>query len=268
MTKILDSNIFAELRRLHALKGEQMRLEVHDAAVDQEATMRYLRGQSAAYRAFNVEDAQLPNWVSFPPGVVSLVTVSNSKGEMLAGVRMHTRRGSWRLPVEERISHPELDRVLEQADGLAVELCGGWVARSHSKTGLSEFMFLGAVALASVRKAQVVCGCAHTAAMPLYERYGMGFDRSQLFPYPNERYQTYAGVVDLEFAAGAQHPARLAYAELMIAISQGEAYEFCPASALDWDCPRAPELDWDQVLDRRPYSSMSPGAQPAIQASA
>ena len=251
MTKILDLNIFADLRRRQAPAEGMMSLEVHDAAVDPAVTTSYLRGQNAAYRAFHVEDAQLPNWVSSPPGVVSLVTVTDSEGEMLAAVRLHTRRAPRLLPVEERVTHPRLQHLLESGTGRAVELCGGWVARSHRKTGLSEYMFLGAVALASVRRASVVCGCAHTAAMPLYERYGMSFDRSRAFAYPDERYQTYAGLVDLEFAARPEHPARVAYAELMIAIAEGRAYEFDPATAQEWCCPRAPELDWDKGVARK-----------------
>lgn len=224
-----------------------MLLVATDPVLDRSSAEAYLRGQTEAYLVHKIEEAQVKTWLDAPTGSVRLVTARDSENNLAAGIRIHVRESGFSLATETRLSHPLLNELLDIADLLTVvELAGLWVSPRHQKSGVADMMFLSAVALARSLGADVTCGCAHEKSIPICQKYGMSFDRIRAFPYPDERYRTHVGIVDLAFADRFDHPARGRYGQLCRVLStRGTSnFEFDPEEPKEWNCSFAPDLDW------------------------
>lgn len=224
-----------------------MELRFFDAHENAAESRRYLRGQERAFAAHRVESVSHEPWMDAGPGAVTLLGAYDDTGELIGGIRIHCRTVLGRVPIEDYLGDPGMNALLsEWAHASPVELGGFWVHPSWTGSGLSDFVFLGSLAASRVRGAKWACGSGHHKVLTFYRKYGIRFDPSRPYAYPDERYTTYALYVDLTWAEAPDHPARPYYRDMLAAFRAGHAYRFTPSTARTWEPPLADATPWSR----------------------
>jgi hypothetical protein len=213
-----------------------MELRFFDVSANPEETRRYLAGQRQSYTTHGVKLAAHEPWLEAPPRAVRIIAAYDDSGQMVGALRVHFRDVLGRLPIEEYLGDP------------TVELCGFWVHPSQASTGLSDFVLLGTMGASRVLGAGWGCASGHHKVLPFYRKYGVSFDPSRPYAYPDARYTTYVLYVDLTWSEAPGHPARADYLALMAEFRNGRAYRFNPSRALAWNPPLAAAAPWSQPM--------------------
>ncbi|KFE67528.1 hypothetical protein [Hyalangium minutum] len=187
-----------------------------------------------------------------PRGAVFAVGAYREDGVMVGGTRVHLRTALTPLPIERCVQEPLLAAlILSQLADVPAEFCGVWVDREVAHSGAADFVFLGAAVACRVLGSKQAYGFAHKKVLPFYQKYGLHFDTTRSYTYPDERYVSYAAQVDLGWSARADHPACGTYRAIQRAFTAGQAFEFKPESALTWEPPLAEVTPWLSALPWR-----------------
>lgn len=218
---------------------------------DAEEPQRYLEGQRQAYATYAVEAAAHAHWLGASPRSVSLVAAYDGAGDMVGGARVHLRMPRERLSIELYLRDPTLNAMAEREEELPpAESAGVWIRPSFARSGLADFIFLGAMAACRLMGAGWACGCAHGKSVPLYRKYGSSYDPGRPYPYPDARYTSYALYVDLGWPDAPGHPARQSYREMRMALGRDHAFRFEPSVAQEWAPPLASAVPWADADSR------------------
>jgi hypothetical protein len=217
-----------------------MELRLFDASAHPAETQRYLSGQRQAYATHGLEA---------PPRAVRIIGAYDDSGQMVGALRAHFRDVLGHLPIEEYLGDPSLNALLRaRGNESPVEVCGFWIHPSQGGTGLSDFVLLGTLGASRMLGAGWGCASGHHRVLPFYRKYGVSYDPSRPYAYPDERYTTYVLYIDLTWSEAPGHPARADYLALMAEFRKGRAFRFTPSRALGWDPPLAEAAPWRRPL--------------------
>lgn len=186
-------------------------IELFEKSGRPEGLADYRLGHEAATGAFGVTLAA-EEWLGDPPETVHVILARRAAtGEPVGGARLHLRTSANRLPSESHLGDPALTRRIEARLPLRpCEAAGIWVAPAERHGGLFAELFSSVLAAALVHRAGWLLGSTHRKLLPFYRSFGGVFDESRAYSWPDDRYQTYVGHLDLRVALADRTPLRRA----------------------------------------------------------
>jgi hypothetical protein len=177
------------MQSAHALDFESVNLAQNPGLMSE-----LLSGQINALTALGVEGAVLGEEDYNPPPGTYASIVRDPLGEVLGGVRIHTRSSGRPLPLESGSNPfgPDLQRILAATQSVC-EIKGLWVSRHAAGLHLSRKITAQGTALAYLLGHESVVGMAHARAFELISGT-LGYVKDSRFPsipYPDERFMSH-----------------------------------------------------------------------------